>query len=235
MQTGNIEPLDWGRMLFASAPPDYLFEVLLRTAVIFIIALMFMRLLGRRTVQQLTPFDLVIIIALGSAMGDPMFYPEVALLWGFFVMITIVFLFKMQDYIMKKSARYEDITQGVPVKVLENGIIDREVFDKASTTKDELLLMLRKQGIRHLGELEKVYLERDGDLSIYKLENGKQQPGLTTIPPEVPGHPKHYKSGEKAPRSAYFSCYGTGETKRFSEGETFPECLENEWVEFVQP
>jgi len=56
----------------------------------------------------LTPFDLLIIIALGSAVGDPMFYPEVSLLWGTVVMSTAFALFKLQDYLMKKSARYEE-------------------------------------------------------------------------------------------------------------------------------
>lgn len=115
-----------------------------------------------------------------------MFYPEVSLLWGTVVMSTAFALFKLQDYLMKKSARYEDITQGTPVKVIENGIIDRDRFDRTSTTKDKLLLMLRKHGIRHLGELEKVYLERDGSLSIYKLDKDKQKPGLTTIPLRSP-------------------------------------------------
>ncbi|WP_292462285.1 YetF domain-containing protein [Methanolobus sp.] len=235
MPAGNIEPFDLGRILFASTPAGYLLEVAFRTVVIFIVSLIFMRLLGRRAVEQLTPFDLLIIIALGSAMGDPMFYPEVSLLWGTIVMMTAVALFQIQDFLMKKSSRYEDITQGTPVKVIENGIIDRDRFDRTTTTKDELLLMLRKQGIRHMGELEKVYLERDGGLSIYKLEKDKQQPGLTVIPLEVPGHPKHYLSGTKVPRSAYYSCFGTGETRRFSEGETFPNCRENEWVEFIEP
>jgi uncharacterized membrane protein YcaP (DUF421 family) len=44
---------------------------------------------------------------------------------------------------------------GTPIKVIENGIIDREKFHRTSTTIDELLLMLRKQGIRHLGDLRR--------------------------------------------------------------------------------
>lgn len=164
-----------------------------------------------------------------------MFYPEVSLLWGTVVMSTAFALFKLQDYLMKKSARYEDITQGTPVKVIENGIIDRDRFDRTSTTKDELLLMLRKHGIRYLGELEKVYLERDGGLSIYKLDKDKQKPGLTTIPLEIPDHPEHYNAGTVVPRSAYYSCFETGETRRLEKGEAFSKCRGNEWVEFVTP
>jgi len=235
MPAGNIEPFDVARMLFASTPVAYLLEVIFRTSVIFIISLLFMRLLGRRAVEQLTSFDLLIIIALGSAVGDPMFYPEVSLLWSAFVMATALVLFRIQSYLMKRSPRYEDMTMGTPIKVIENGIINREKFDRTSTTIDELLLMLRKQGIRHLGELEKVYLERDGDLSIYKLDEDKRQPGLTTLPMEIPDHPKHHKSGAVVPKPAYYSCFETGETRKFHQGEIFPDCRGREWVEFVEP
>lgn len=230
----TITPFDLDRVLLASTPAVYLLEVALRTVIIFILSLIFMRLLGRRAVEQLTPFDLLIIIALGSAVGDPMFYPDVSILWSVFVMVTALALFKIQDILMKKSPRYEDFSLGTPVKVIENGIIDREKFDKTSTTKDELLLMLRKQGVRHLGEIEKVYLERDGSLSTFRLEKDKQRPGLTTMPPEIPGHPKHYQSGTPVTRSGHYSCYETGETRKFNSGQVFPDCLGSEWVEVIE-
>jgi len=52
MPGGNIEPFDLGRMLFASVPGDYLLEVIFRTVFIFILALIFMKLLGRRAVAN---------------------------------------------------------------------------------------------------------------------------------------------------------------------------------------
>jgi uncharacterized membrane protein YcaP (DUF421 family) len=58
-------------------------------------------------VEQLTSSDLLIIIALGSAVGDPMFYPEVSLLWSAFVMATALVLFRIQGALMKRSPRYE--------------------------------------------------------------------------------------------------------------------------------
>jgi uncharacterized membrane protein YcaP (DUF421 family) len=73
-----IEVFELTRILIASVPWLFLAEVILRSAFMFIFALVIMRLLGRRAVDQLTSFDLLIIIALGSAMGDPMFYPDVA-------------------------------------------------------------------------------------------------------------------------------------------------------------
>ncbi len=231
----EIIPFDLDRMLLASTTTGYLLEVIFRTMIIFIVSFMFMRLMGRRAVQQLTPFDLLIIIALGSAMGDPMLYPEVAILWAIGVLITAVTLFRIQDILMKRSEKYEDFTQGFPRKIIENGIIDIDTFAKTSTTKDELLLMLRKQGVRHFGELEKVYLERDGSLSVFKLDRDKQSPGLTTIPRDVAEHPEHHMAGTTVTESAYYSCYSTAETRRFHKGDIFPGSQGDEWVEFIEP
>jgi hypothetical protein len=70
-----IEVFELTRLLIASVPWLFSAEVIFRSVFMFVFALIIMRLLGRRAVDQLTSFDLLIIIALGSAMGDPMFYP----------------------------------------------------------------------------------------------------------------------------------------------------------------
>lgn len=57
MATENIVPFDMARILMGSAPWESLLEVVFRTAVLFMISLVFMKLLGRRTVRQLTLFD----------------------------------------------------------------------------------------------------------------------------------------------------------------------------------
>ena len=68
----------------------------------FIFALIIMRLLGRRAVDQLTSFDLLIIIAPGSAMGYPMFYPDVALLWSVFAIGTITVCYRIQTSLVNR-------------------------------------------------------------------------------------------------------------------------------------
>jgi uncharacterized membrane protein YcaP (DUF421 family) len=147
----------------------------------FIFALIIMRLLGRRAVDQLTSFDLLIIIALGSAMGDPMFYPDVALLWSVFAIGTITVCYRIQTSLVNRFPRYEDLTEGMPVKIISNGILNSKSIRKHTPTQDEIFLLLRNKGIRTLGEIETAYLERDGSVSVFKFPAEKQKPGLPTI------------------------------------------------------
>lgn len=235
MATENIVPFDMARILIGSTPWGFLMEVMFRTAVLFMISLVFMRLLGRRTVRQLTLFDQLIIIALGTSVGEPMVYPDTALLWGVFVIITVVLMFKLQNTLLNRSAFYQDIALGTPRKIISNGVIDVEMMHKVSTTREEVFLMLRNKSVRHLGELEAVYIERNGSLSIYKLEPDKVAPGLTTLSDDLPGHPEHHKTNTKIPRSDYYSCFVTGETKKLEEGDIFPACRGDQWIESTEP
>src|SRR3982751_6355612 len=83
---------DLGRILLGNRPWVFLVEIFLRTVVMYAYVLFVVRLLGKRGMGQLAPFDFVIIIALGSATGDPMFYPDVPLLHAI-VAITAIVLF----------------------------------------------------------------------------------------------------------------------------------------------
>lgn len=225
-----IKVFELTRILIASVPWIFLAEVIVRSAFMFVFALIIMRLLGRRAVDQLTSFDLLIIIALGSAMGDPMFYPDVALLWSVFAIGTITVCYRIQTALVNRFPRYEDLTEGAPVKIISNGILNSKAIRKHTPTQDEIFLLLRGKSIRSLGEIETAYLERDGSVSVFKFPPEKQNPGLPTISEDMIKELKSHKAGEKVEGSAYYSCYKTGETAWMEKGSSFPYCEGDTWV-----
>jgi uncharacterized membrane protein YcaP (DUF421 family) len=83
--------LDFGRILFGSESPLFLFEIVVRTAIVYVYALVLLRWLGSRTIGQLSTVEFLLVIALGSAVGDAMFYPDVPLIHALLV-VTIVVL-----------------------------------------------------------------------------------------------------------------------------------------------
>ena len=70
----NILTIDWSAILLGSEEWSFLPEVALRTLIMFIIIITGLRFMGKRGVKQLSVVELVVIIGLGSAAGDPMFY-----------------------------------------------------------------------------------------------------------------------------------------------------------------
>jgi len=224
------EVFELTRILLANAHWLFLFEVILRSVFMFIFALIFMRFLGRRAIHQLTSFDLLLIIALGSAMGDPMIYPDVAILWSVFGIGTILVLYRIQNALANRFPWYEDLTEGTPVKIITDGILDSEELKTHTPTQDDLFLLLRNQGIRSLGEVEAAYLERDGSLSVFKFRAGKQKPGLPTISEDMIEDWNPHKIGTQVEESGFYSCYKTGETIWFKKGNIFPDCEGNKWI-----
>ena len=84
----NDYSFDLHRIIVGDLPPMFYGEIILRTTVLFVFALILIRTMGKRSLGQLSTFDFVIIIALGSAVGDPMFYDDVPLLYGMLVVAS---------------------------------------------------------------------------------------------------------------------------------------------------
>ena len=70
-----VTAFDFGRMLFGDEPPLFLLEIAFRTVVIYVYTLVLIRWIGSRSIAQLSLVEFLLVIALGSAVGDAMFYP----------------------------------------------------------------------------------------------------------------------------------------------------------------
>ena len=81
---------DWRTLLLGEEEWSFLPEVLLRSTIMFIVAVIALRLIGKRGIMQHV-FELVLIITLGSAAGDPMFYSKVGLLTAILVIYHYCF------------------------------------------------------------------------------------------------------------------------------------------------
>lgn len=75
-----MEAIDWHSMIIGDEPPTFLLEIIIRTVIIYAHTLALLRWLGSRAIGQLSTVEFLLVIALGSAVGDAMFYPDVPLL-----------------------------------------------------------------------------------------------------------------------------------------------------------
>ncbi|WP_292390495.1 YetF domain-containing protein [Methanosarcina sp. UBA5] len=130
-------------------------------------------------------------------------------------------IYRVQNALANSYLWYEDLTEGSPVKIITDGILDSEELKKHTPTQDDLFLLLRNKGVRSLGEVEAAYLERDGSLSVFKYRTGKQKSGLPTISEDMIKEWKPHKAGTKIKSSGFHSCYRTGETAWLEKGDIF--------------
>ena len=142
-------------------------EILLRTAVLYLYTLVLIRLVGKRGLGQLSPFELLIIVALGSAVGDPMFYPEVPVLSGLVVITAVVALERLLVWLTERNQTIENLIESVPVCVVADGNLVQENLDKEDLSKHEIQMLLRLEGVENLGDVRRAYLEPTGKVSVF--------------------------------------------------------------------
>ncbi|HLO37914.1 MAG TPA: hypothetical protein VK173_05475, partial [Lacibacter sp.] len=109
---------NWKEILIGGENWSFLPEVILRTIIMFIIIVVSLRILGKRGVKQLSIFELVVIISLGSAAGDPMLYKDVGILPALLVFIVIVALYSLITYFIGKNKHFEKMVEGKPVYLI---------------------------------------------------------------------------------------------------------------------
>jgi uncharacterized membrane protein YcaP (DUF421 family) len=182
----TITPFDWQRLLWsADAPPAFLFEVAFRCVFTYLLTLAALRITGRRGVRQLSLFELSIILALGSAAGDAMFYHDVALMHIAVVFGVVMLMYLLFNRLTEHYPRFSDWLEGKPVRLIADGAIVDRALKNQNLTHKELFGELRQLQVEHLGQVRLAYIEATGQVSAYFYPDNDVRPGLPITPEEL--------------------------------------------------
>jgi uncharacterized membrane protein YcaP (DUF421 family) len=158
---------------------DIILSVILRTLIITTFVFLVIRWMHHKGTGQLSMYELLIIIGLGSAIGEPMIYiQELTLTQAFTAIIVVVALFKLIDYLTIKSKRFEKFTEEDPTLLVKDGAYIEEGFRQARVTKGEFHAHMRTNGIKDISEVEESYLEITGQISFIKKQMEKQEASI---------------------------------------------------------
>lgn len=216
---------EWNRVLLNDLPVEFLLEVLFRTAMMFVILLVSLRFTGKRGVKQLSIFEIVIIIALGSAAGDPMFYEDVGLLPALVVFLVVISLYRFVTWLTGKSKWFEELLEGKTEMLIDNGFFSHIKFQQEAIAQDEFFSELRLKSVEHLGQIKYAFLEPSGNISIYFFSDEEVKPGLPLLPALF-----NLKS-KTVSESGLYACANCGYTQKLQPGQAeCPICREKEWV-----
>jgi uncharacterized membrane protein YcaP (DUF421 family) len=195
---------DLHRIFIGEVPPLFLLEIALRTAIMYAYTLLLLRVIGKRGLGQMSAFDFLVVIALGSAVGDPMFYPDVPVTHGLAVITVVVVLQRAVSFITEKSVRAEAFIEGVPKRLVYQGVIDCESLESEQLDREELFSSLRLAGTQHLGEVERAYIEPSGRISVMRSADGRY--GRPLVAACDPDKPRMYGRGETPGSDGPFAC-----------------------------
>jgi len=217
---------NWKELLLGGEDWGFLPEVVLRTAIMFTVVVVSLSLLGKRGVKQLSIFELVVIISLGSAAGDPMFYKDVGILPAMIVFIIIVGLYSLITYFIGKNKRFENLVEGKPVRLIKNGAFSIKNFSKEAIGEDEFFAELRLQGVSQLGQIEEAIEESSGHISIFYYPDEEVKYGLPIMIDSLDARQEEIKEHD------YYACTFCGYTDKLEPtiSVTCPKCNKNKWV-----
>ncbi|GAB3837548.1 DUF421 domain-containing protein [Hymenobacter jeollabukensis] len=221
-----IVPFDWQRLLWADAPPLFLLEVLARCVVTYLLTLAALRVTGRRGVRQLSIFELSIILALGSAAGDAMFYDDVPLTHVAVVFVAVSGLYLLFNRLTERFPRFSDWLEGAPVLLVEDGEVNMPNFRRQNLTQKELFGELRQHQVEHLGQVRRAYIEATGDISAYFFEDNEVRPGLPLWPERL------LQQRRRTEEAGPHACCQCGHVLELARGAArpCPVCRADAWV-----
>ncbi|MBK7442642.1 MAG: DUF421 domain-containing protein [Bacteroidetes bacterium] len=221
-----LSAFDWNSVLLGAENWAFLLETLLRTFIMFIVILVGLRLLGKRGVKQLSIFELVAIISLGSAAGDPMLYKDVGVLPAVLVFVVIIILYTIVTWLIGRNKVFERLMEGKPITLIKDGVFSIQNFSKEALGADEFFAELRIQGVSQLGQIEEAIIESSGDISIFYYKDEEVKYGLPIMPNTLD------KAQKKISDTDFYACVFCGFTDKLKPvaKHSCPECKKIEWV-----
>ncbi len=219
---------EWKRLLFNDLPVQFLLEVMFRTVIMFIVVLLTLKFAGKRGVKQLSVFEVVIIISLGSAAGDPMFYEDVGLLPAIMVFLIILTMYRSVTWLLGKSKRFENFIEGKTQCIIEDGQFSLKDFEREDLAQDEFFTELRLKSIEHLGQVRNAYVETNGTISVFFYEDADIKYGL-------PIRPQLFdRKSMMIPKTSIYACTFCANVQKLDPvGATCSVCSRKEWVEAI--
>ena len=158
--------------LLALSMPWY--EIVLRGALVYIVLLSLLRLSGKRTVGQFTPFDLLLLVLLGDAVQGAMIAEEESVSGAVILVATLLTLNWLAGFLSSRSRRLDHLLEGSPVLLVRNGTVYEQALRRSNLTRSELKESMRKQGCIRIEDVRLAVLESDGEISIVPREDSKK-------------------------------------------------------------
>lgn len=164
--------------------------VLLRTLILFAVVVIVLRLMGKRQIGQLQPYELVIVIMLSELAAIPMQNTGVPLINGLIPIFTLLVSQVALSFISLKSERARGVICGTPSVLIQNGKILEHELAKQRYNINDLLEQLRIKNVPNIADVEFAILETDGQLSIIpKSQRRPLVPEDLNIPTRYEGLP----------------------------------------------
>jgi uncharacterized membrane protein YcaP (DUF421 family) len=141
-------------------------ELLLRVAVVYAGVFLLLRIVGKKHVGELAPFDLVVLLLLSECVQNALIADDTSLTGGLIAAAALFGLNQVVGYAAWRDRKMERLLEGTPRFLVRHGRVLKDVLAREQITQSELMEALRREGCTSLTNVRYAILENDGDISI---------------------------------------------------------------------
>ena len=146
--------------------------IIIRSIIIYLIVLLVFRLMGKRQLGQMQPFELVLTLIIADLATIPMAEVSVPVLHGVVPLLTLVVLHFILTLISRSSHFFSKIISGKPVIIVNPKGIDYKAMKKLNLSTDDIFEALRGAGYFNISQVQYAIMETNGKVSVMpKAEN----------------------------------------------------------------
>ena len=146
-------------------------DLVLRAIVVFFFVLILTRVIGRRELSQLAPFDLILLIILGDALQQGLTQDDYSLTGAILVVGTLAVLQVFTTWVSFRLPFTRRLLEGEPLIVVEDGKAIEKNLRRERLTLEEVMESARMHEIGSLDEVRWAVVERNGEISFLKKSN----------------------------------------------------------------
>jgi uncharacterized membrane protein YcaP (DUF421 family) len=145
-----------------------LWEHIIRAATVYIFLFLLLRLVGKKHVGDLAPFDLVVLLILSETVQNAMIGDDHSLIGGLISAATLVALAHAVSYICWVSKTAERLIEGTPKIIVRHGHRKEDVMQQQQVSISELVEAMRRAGCSNITDVRTAILENDGKISVIR-------------------------------------------------------------------
>ncbi|MGX1429488.1 uncharacterized membrane protein YcaP (DUF421 family) [Cytobacillus horneckiae] len=134
----------------------------------FFLLFIIVKIVGRKIINQITPFTFISSIVLGELLGNALYDHRIGVFYILYSMLLWAALLFSVEYLGQKYLSFRGLFEGKPSALIKNGIVDREALKKNRMNLNQLQSLLRQSETFSIREVAYCYLEANGSISILK-------------------------------------------------------------------
>jgi uncharacterized membrane protein YcaP (DUF421 family) len=140
--------------------------IILRTAAVYVVILIGLRLAGKREMGQMTVFDLVVLLLIANAVQNAMVGPDTSLSGGVVAAVVLLLLNALVARLRLRWSRLARLVEGSPTLLVLDGKVLEDRMRHEGLGRETLEAALREHGIGRMSDVEMAVLETDGSISV---------------------------------------------------------------------